>query len=103
MLFYNTIECHKDLYTVKSGNILKQYISKGNQLKVDIYTNIIQSNVNIELFEDAYNICKEYMTTCKGSKLNEEQKTLLQKAVNDLKQKSGDTLTAEQKKELDKI
>jgi hypothetical protein len=103
LLYYNTIECHKDIYTIKYGNLLKNYITKGDQNKVDLYINIIQSNVNIELFSDAFQTCKEYTVACKGLKINEEQKNALHKALNDLKQKSGESLTEEQKKELDKI
>ncbi|MBI3234423.1 MAG: hypothetical protein HYZ42_10345 [Bacteroidetes bacterium] len=102
LLFYNTQECHKDLFTVKYGMILKNYITKDNKLMPDVYITTIQSNVNIDLFKEAYDEFVDFTVKCKGIKLSTDQKAALKKALFELKSKSGDALTSPQIKEIEK-
>lgn len=102
LLFYKTQECHKDMFTVKYGELLKKYINQSNSSMPELYIAVMQAYVNVDLYTESFLAFQDYLSKCKGMKLTSDQKLALKKAATDLKNKSTEALSAEQKKQLEK-
>lgn len=103
ILFYNTQECHKDLFAAKYGNLLQKYISYSHAAAPDIYIVPVQANLNIGLLEEAYEGFVAFKSVNKYLKLTSEQKLAFRKTLSDLKTRGAEVLKAEQLNELDQF
>lgn len=101
ILFYNTQECHKDLYAAKYGVLLQKYIKPNHAAAPDIYTVPVQCNVNIGLYEEAYEGFVSFRELYKSLKLNSEQKMAFRKTLTDLKSRGAEVLKENQIKDLE--
>jgi hypothetical protein len=103
MLYFNTIQAHKDIFVIKYGSLLKTRLKADDKALSEVLLNILQSNLNLNQATEAYILCEEWFAKNKISKpKNEELQAQLSQCLNVLINNYASSLSAEQIKNLER-
>ncbi len=101
LLYFNTVQAHKDVYVLKYANILKSYLPPTDPGMQSLLIQIVQSSLSLSLSVESFAGLEDIFLR-KNLKWTDEQKTAVKQAVATLRSLPDSEWTDTQKSLMDK-